>query len=34
MDIVWMAAMAAMWVVMAEMVVGLHRLDTPRGVRS
>ena len=27
MDIVWIAAVAALWVVVAEMVVGLNRLD-------
>jgi len=30
MDIVWMAAAAVLWVVVAEMVVGLNRLDKPR----
>ncbi|VTU18490.1 hypothetical protein E5CHR_00598 [Variovorax sp. PBL-E5] len=34
MDIVWIVAMAAMWVVMAGMAVGLHKLDAPRGARS
>lgn len=34
MDIVWMAALAAMWVVVAEMVVGLCKLATPKGERS
>jgi hypothetical protein len=29
MDIVWIAAIAALWVVVAEMVVGLNRLDRP-----
>ena len=30
MDIVWMAAVAVLWVVVAEMVVGLNRLDKPK----
>jgi hypothetical protein len=30
MDIVWMAAIAALWVAAAEMVVGLNRLDRPK----
>ncbi len=34
MDIVWIAAIAAMWVVVAELVVGLNKLDTPKGERS
>ena len=34
MDIVWIAAVAALWVVMAGMVVGLFKLDTPKGERS
>lgn len=33
MDIVWMAAVAALWVVMAGMVAGLFKLDTPKGER-
>jgi hypothetical protein len=33
MDFVWIAALAAMWVVMAEAVVGLCRLAAPRGER-
>jgi len=31
MDIVWIAAVAVLWVVVAEMVVGLNKLATPRG---
>jgi hypothetical protein len=34
MDFVWIVATAAMWVVMVGMVVGLHKLDVPRGERS
>jgi len=34
MDFVWIVAMAALWVVMVEMVVGLHALDAPRGERT
>jgi hypothetical protein len=34
MDIVWIAAIAALWVVMAEMVVGLKRLDRPAHERE
>lgn len=34
MDIVWIVAVAAMWVVMAGMVVGLFKLDAPKGERS
>jgi hypothetical protein len=33
MDIVWIAAIAVMWVVVAELMVGLHKLDTPKGER-
>jgi hypothetical protein len=33
MDFVWMAAIAALWVVMARMVVGLHKLNAPRRER-
>ena len=33
MDLVWMAAIAAMWVVMAEAVLGLCKLDAPKGER-
>lgn len=29
MDIVWMAAIAALWLLAAGMVVGLDRLDGP-----
>jgi hypothetical protein len=31
MDIVWIAAVAVLWVVVAEMVVGLNKLAAPRG---
>lgn len=34
MDIVWMAALAGLWVVVAELVVGLNQLDRPQGERS
>ncbi len=34
MDIVWIAGLAAMWVVMAGMVVGLFELEAPKGERS
>ncbi len=34
MDIVWIAALVAMWVVTAGMVVGLFMLDAPKGERS
>lgn len=34
MDFVWIVAIAAMWVVMAETVVGLCKLDVPKGERS
>ena len=30
MDIVWIAAVAALWVLVAEMVVGLNRLAGPK----
>ena len=30
MDIVWIAAIAVLWVVVAEMVVGLGKLDKPK----
>jgi len=33
MDFVWIAAMAAMWAVLAAMVVGLNRLEKPKGGR-
>ncbi len=33
MDFVWIAAIAVMWVVVAELVVGLYKLDTPKGER-
>jgi hypothetical protein len=31
MDIVWIAAVAVLWVGVAEMVVGLNKLAAPRG---
>lgn len=31
MDIVWIAAVAVLWVVVAEMVVGLNKLASPKG---
>jgi len=34
MDIVWIAALAAMWVAMAGMVVGLSKLGASKGERS
>ena len=34
MDLVWIAAIAAMWVAMAEAVLGLCKLDAPKGGRS
>jgi hypothetical protein len=34
MDIVWIAALAALWIVMVGMVVGLFKLDAPKGERS
>ncbi len=30
MDIVWISAVAVLWVVVAEMVVGLGKLDKPK----
>lgn len=33
MDIVWIVAIAAMWVVMAEAVVLLGKLNAPKGDR-
>lgn len=33
MDIVWIAALAALWIVMVGMAVGLFKLETPRGER-
>jgi hypothetical protein len=33
MDIVWLAALAALWIAMAGMVVGLSKLESPRGER-
>jgi hypothetical protein len=34
MDFIWIAAIAALWVVMAETVVGLNKLDAPKGERT
>lgn len=34
MDIVWMAAVAVLWVVVAEMVVGLNRLARPKATEG
>ena len=34
MDFVWIAALAVLWVAVMEMVVGLHRLATPKGARK
>ena len=31
MDFVWIAAIAVLWIVMAEAVLGLGKLDAPRG---
>lgn len=31
MDFVWIAAIAVLWVVMAEAVIGLGKLDAPKG---
>ena len=31
MDIVWIAAVAVLWVAVAEMVVGLNKLASPMG---
>ncbi|MDP9902019.1 hypothetical protein [Variovorax ginsengisoli] len=31
MDIVWIAAVAVLWVAVAQMVVGLHKLASPKG---
>jgi hypothetical protein len=33
MDIVWIAALAALWALMAWMVIGLNRLESPKGER-
>ncbi len=33
MDLVWIAAVAAMWASMAAGVAGLHALDAPEGER-
>ena len=34
MDVVWIAAIAVLWVVMAEAVLGLAKLDAPKGARK
>ena len=34
MDLVWIAAIAVLWVVMAEAVLGLSKLGAPRGERK
>ncbi len=34
MDIVWIAAVAVLWVLAAEMVVGLNRLARPKGPQA
>jgi hypothetical protein len=34
MDVVWIAAIAAMWAAMAAGVIGLCRLASPKGGRS
>lgn len=34
MDVVWIAAVAAMWAVAVAMVWGLGRLEAPKGERS
>ena len=31
MDLLWIAAIAVFWVVMAEAVIGLGKLDAPKG---
>ncbi|VTU14788.1 hypothetical protein RA8CHR_00760 [Variovorax sp. RA8] len=31
MDFVWIAGIAVLWVVMAEAVIGLGKLDAPQG---
>jgi hypothetical protein len=31
MDLVWIAALAVFWVVMAQAVIGLGKLDAPKG---
>jgi hypothetical protein len=31
MDVVWIAAIGVFWVVMAEAVIGLGKLDAPKG---
>ena len=34
MDIVWTAALAALWAMMMGLVFGLSKLEVPRGARS
>ena len=34
MDFVWIAAIAAFWIVMCEAVAGLHKLESPKGWRQ
>jgi hypothetical protein len=33
MDVIWIAAIAVLWAVMAEAVLGLMKLDAPKGER-
>ena len=33
MDLVWIAALAALWVALVGMVAGLHRLQAAKGER-
>ena len=33
MDFVWIAAIAVLWVVLVEMVFGLHKLQAAKGER-
>lgn len=34
MDIVWTVALVLLWVAVAELVVGLNKLDRPQGERA
>ena len=34
MDLVWTAALALMWALVSAMVLGLSKLEAPRGARS
>lgn len=34
MDIVWIVALTAFWLVMCEFVFGLSKLESPKGGRS